>query len=224
MFKDKSLSEVYNSILKEFDTGINNLKCVELPIAEIKTLPLGIMDNIIAELKNQRSYAVIEDRNNDRLLFTGNNNGNPVVQKLMTLHSMKNSNDYSEFNISEESDGTRRIIDLLPAIFQIFNDEKVVIIDEIDRSLHTNVPVNIFKSFLKNSSNTKSQLIATTHDTNLLTLELFRRDEIWFIEKTKDSESRLYSLEEFKPRYDKDIRKAYLQRRFGAVPTLMEIK
>ena len=69
-----------------------------------------------------------------------------------------------------------------------------------------------------------SQLIVTTHESNLLNLDLFRRDEIWFVEKDNDGCSKLYSLEEFAPRYDSDIRKGYLKGRFGAIPLLHENK
>jgi len=60
----------------------------------------------------------------------------------------------------------------------------------------------------------------TTHETGLLDLDLLRRDEIWFVEKNEYDESDIYSLEEFTPRYDKDIRKGYLMGRFGAIPMI----
>ena len=64
----------------------------------------------------------------------------------------------------------------------------------------------------------QSQLIVTTHESTLLDLTLLRRDEIWFVEKSPAGSSVVYSLEEFKPRHDLDIRKGYLQGRFGAIP------
>ena len=64
------------------------------------------------------------------------------------------------------------------------------------------------------------QLIATTHETNLLNANLLRRDEVWFLDKKRDGNSALYSLEEFHPRYDKDLRRGYLAGRFGAIPII----
>ena len=70
-------------------------------------------------------------------------------------------------------------------------------------------PVNAVKS---------SQLIITTHETNLLDLEILRRDEIWFAEKRENGSTDLYSLSDFQPRYDKDIRRDYLVGRYGGIP------
>lgn len=69
-----------------------------------------------------------------------------------------------------------------------------------------------------NCRGNKNQLISTTHDTNLLDLELLRRDEIWFVEKDRKGSSSLYSLAEFKTRPDLKIEKGYLNGRFGAIP------
>ncbi|MNR06571.1 hypothetical protein D3C85_1226450 [compost metagenome] len=76
-----------------------------------------------------------------------------------------------------------------------------------------------------NNEDTKGQLIFTTHESNLLDLEIFRQDEIWFSEKNKNTGStQLYSLSDFKPRYDLDIRKGYLKGRFGAIPFLANLE
>lgn len=78
----------------------------------------------------------------------------------------------------------------------------------------------LFQFFLNAGIQRSSQLIATTHAENLPTFKLLRKDEIRMIEKSKDGESRLYSLEEFKPRYDKDIMSGYMNGRFGAIPSI----
>ena len=72
--------------------------------------------------------------------------------------------------------------------------------------------------------NTKGQLIFTTHEANLLDINIFRQDEIWFAEKNKAGNTQLYSLSDFKPRYDLDIRKGYLKGRFGAIPFIADLK
>ena len=74
------------------------------------------------------------------------------------------------------------------------------------------------------NQNTKGQLIFTSHESNLLDLDIFRQDEIWFVEKdNKSGDTKMYSLSEFKPRYDLDIRKGYLKGRFGAIPFLAKL-
>jgi AAA15 family ATPase/GTPase len=74
--------------------------------------------------------------------------------------------------------------------------------------------MNIFHAIKR----AKSQFIVTTHESTLLDLELLRRDEIWFVDKTEDGNSKLFSLNKFKERYDKKVEKAYLLGRYGAVP------
>jgi hypothetical protein len=96
----------------------------------------------------------------------------------------------------------------------------VYFIDEIDRSLHPILVWNFLDFFLKSREGSQHQIIVTTHESNLLDLDLLRRDEIWFVEKNQEGATRLYSLADFKVRKDLEIRKHYLQGRFGAVPFL----
>ena len=99
----------------------------------------------------------------------------------------------------------------------------VYFIDEIDRSLHPILVKTFLESFLKSCSGGHRQVIVTTHESNLLDLDLLRRDEIWFVEKDQEGATRLYSLLDFKVRNDLEIRKHYLQGRFGAIPFLGDI-
>jgi len=117
--------------------------------------------------------------------------------------------------MDEESDGTLRIIDLIP---WLFSGNKVSLVDELDRSLHPALSYRLLELFLEKPSTT--QLIVTTHESHLLTSDLLRRDEVWFVEKDREGASKLYSLEDFAPRKDKDIRKGYLQGRYGAIPVM----
>ena len=132
---------------------------------------------------------------------------------IMTNHG--NSSDLFEFG--DESDGTKRLFSLIP-IFRDATEESVIVIDELDRSLHTEATKEFIDRFFEISKGVKSQLIATTHDTNLLDLDFLRQDEIWFINRKKDCSSELYSLNAFNERFDKKIEKEYLLGRYGAVP------
>jgi len=84
--------------------------------------------------------------------------------------------------------------------------------------MHPALSRKFIEVFLRESGSKSSQLIVTTHEAHLLDLDLVRRDEIWFIEKTIAGNSRLYSLEEYKTRNDRDVRKGYLFGRFGGIP------
>ena len=139
------------------------------------------------------------------------------AKKLMFKHKMADCGEEVLFGIEEESDGTRRMLELLPQFTNLLGQDKVIVIDELDRSLHPRLSYELIRLFLADTGN-RSQVIATTHEEHLLDLELLRRDEIWFIEKDQAGASRLYSLEEFVPRYDKDIERGYLMGRFGAIP------
>lgn len=122
--------------------------------------------------------------------------------------------------LAQESDGTRRLLDLIPALHVVHTRGGVYFIDEIDRSLHPMLVRNFLEHFLRSSGGNRGQLIMTTHESNLLDQDLLRRDEIWFTEKDSAGATHLYSLLDFKVRNDLEIRKHYLQGRFGAVPFL----
>ena len=126
-----------------------------------------------------------------------------------------NKNDLFEY--SDESDGTQRLFDLIP-IYLAQKQNRVIMIDEIDRSLHTNLTRKFLEMFFAVAKDNESQLIATTHDSNLLDLDLLRQDEIWFVERKPDHSSYIYSLNKFKERFDKKIEKDYLIGRYGAIP------
>lgn len=120
----------------------------------------------------------------------------------------------------EESDGTQRLTHLLPTLYQLQDSHKIYLIDEIDRSLHPLLAKKFIEFFLRSCATKKGQLIVTTHESNLMDLDLVRRDELWFTEKSPSGITSLYSLADFKVRTDLRIDKGYLQGRFGAIPFL----
>lgn len=124
----------------------------------------------------------------------------------------------------EESDGTRRLVGLSLPVFSLLQSPTTVVIDELDRSLHTLLSRNLIEHFLMAEPSASGQLIFTTHDTNLLDLELLSQDSIWFVEKRTDGGSMLYSLAEFKAdqlaQLGNRIESGYLRGRFGGTPFL----
>lgn len=205
--------------LKNYDTGIESLSLEEIDITD-KTMdiPAHIMDEITSNLgSGERS--MIAGSNNQRYMLENNEDNEIVIKRLMTARRDENNREV-KFNIFEESDGTQRLLDLAPGLLESFTQEKVFIIDELNRSLHPDITKDIHSTFLKKSKGIESQMIFTTHEMELLSLDHIRRDEAWFTQKLSTGETDLYSLEEFKPRYDKDIREAYLKGRFGAKPNI----
>jgi AAA15 family ATPase/GTPase len=151
-------------------------------------------------------------------------NGELTAKKLITYHS-KSDGTETEFETRQESDGSQRVIDLLPAFLDLLAEgsKKVYVIDEIDRSLHTLLTRRLLEMYLSNCSATsRTQLLLTTHDVLLMDQQLLRRDEMWVSERDSSGASSLFSFSEYKDiRYDKDIRKSYLQGRLGGIPRLL---
>lgn len=95
-----------------------------------------------------------------------------------------------EFDLEDESDGTQRLLDLLPMFFAMDKKSKgIYFVDEIDRSLHTKLSKYLLNMFLENSNDTNCQIIYTAHDVNLIDLDEFLQDEIWFVEKKLTGET-----------------------------------
>lgn len=124
----------------------------------------------------------------------------------------------SEFPFVEESDGTKQLLHLMPVLASATNETRVVVIDELDRSLHPLLCWEFIRLFSESAPGAHKQLIVTTHEAHLLNQKLLRRDEYWFVEKDAEQQSRLVSLSDFNVRNDLQIEKSYLQGRFGAVP------
>lgn len=208
--------------LKRFNTGIVDLKFHDEKANELlEKLPIELKFRILKDL--EKGLHPIFSFKGVKLLFAKNENGEIIARQLMTKHQSKDES-AAQFSLEEESDGTQRLFDLIP-LLQLMVDENVtVVIDEIDRSLHPEMSRNLIETVAGLSDGVPNQLIVTTHESSLLDLKLLRRDEIWFVEKNEKGESKLYSLEEFKPRFDKELRKAYLQGRFGAIPFISNPK
>lgn len=121
--------------------------------------------------------------------------------------------------LEEESDGTRAFFSLLGPTLDALKAGGIVCIDELDASLHSLLAIQLIRLFSERSTNPRAaQLIFNTHDTNLLSSGLLRRDQIWFTEKSNDASTHLYPLSDFKPRRNENLESGYLQGRYGAIP------
>lgn len=217
------LKDNYHDFFEMLDLGIEGVEVREIDLEkEIADIPAKIMQDILRTIHRNKSITLFNTASG-RYRFSRDEDGNVHGYRLVMQHRCSDGSDPVFFDVKEESDGTRRLIDLIPALIDLAESDRVFLIDEIDRSMHAQLSRAFMEFFFAHSS-PESQILATTHELDLLDLELFRKDEIWFVEKDKASASRLYSLEEFKPRYDKDIRKGYLLGRFGAIPIVQNIE
>lgn len=182
-------------------------------------MPKTVRENFLEKLAgaDDDSVAMIENTRGKRYLLVKSEGGQLSLIQLKTQHRHEDGH-LIDFTIEEESEGTQRLINLVPCIFLLKEEtEKVIFLDELDRRLHPLLS-RCFVQAAIDCREKSNQLIFTTHDTNLLDLDLLRRDEIWFVEKNQQSVSNLYSLAEFKIRPDLKIEKGYLNGRFGAIP------
>jgi hypothetical protein len=151
------------------------------------------------------------------------NDPTKIVRKHLAARHQVRGSDYS-ISFQDESDGTQRCLDLLPALYHLTRECRVFVVDEIDRSLHPLLCHALLKLFLEACPDKCQQMIVTTHETHLLDLDLLRRDEVWFMEKDRDQQSRLSSLGDWKARKDLRIEKGYLNGRFGGIPFIGDTK
>lgn len=151
----------------------------------------------------------------DRLLIT-------TVHKV---RGKKNEELVEEFNFfTDESEGTKRFFTIIGPLIAAFREGHVMIIDELDVKMHDFLVRFLIEMFHDSSQNSKNpQLVFTTHNVNLLDLAMFRRDQIYFTEKSPErGNTRMYSLCEFSPRKEGNILKSYLSGKYGAVPYIQQ--
>jgi len=123
------------------------------------------------------------------------------------------------FELHEESDGTQRLFSLAAPVLDVLKHGRVLVVDELDRSLHTLLVRRLVGMFHDPALNPRgAQLIFSTHDTSLLDHTLFRRDQVWFAEKDESQATRIFPLSDFSPRKHEAWERGYLMGRYGAVP------
>ena len=218
-FDDASLTKI-NNLIKAFDTGISLVSVDEISLEDLKKeLPEPIFNDVMEEIEkkleeeNIKKVKVSMRSNTSFFNIEGTDDGEIKV----TTIKLKHGNSFYDFSFKEESDGTRRVFELLDILLNS-NENKVYVIDEMERSLHPKLTSKFINLFDQMHPNQRIQLIFTTHESSIMDQELFRRDEIWFVERDINNNSNIYSLDKFKERYDKKLSKAYLEGRYGAIP------
>ena len=214
---DDVLGTQTSKLMRTLDTGIDHF--VTRP-SDIGTIPSEIEEMVRQNYKQSGKHAF---RIND-LIVRLEEGGGLKLERLWSVHKNRENQDVN-FRLQEESDGTVRLLDLIP-VFELLkaSEGRTVVIDELDRSLHTHILEWLIKDYLTSSGpEQRNQLIFTTHDVNLLTQSLFRRDELVRVQKDRDGVSALNAFSDFEDvRTDKDIRKLYLSGFLGGVPYILD--
>jgi hypothetical protein len=222
-YSEESLESISN-LIQTFDTGVSEIKTKEITVDEMsKMIPAELLSEIFASLKRQMqmtnlpqiqmTWRIDEGFFNIRI----KENSEPEITTLVLKHGKS----IFDFNFAEESDGTKRLFDLVDMLMTK-REDTVFVVDELERSLHPKLTEHFLKLFMEAHEGERMQIIFTTHEDTIMDQELFRRDEIWFIERGADNASKIYSLDRFKERYDKKLSKAYLDGRYGAIPVFRQ--
>lgn len=195
-------SQMDREIAQKFFLFFCNDIVLDYQVANIDSL-----DNLFKKRKEQM-LEVLRTADSDIIDFKIQNNA------ITTFHRTNPSVAF-DFE-TEESEGTKTLFRMMVRMIGIIHEGKMLLVDEIDNSLHTQLVEFVIGMF---NHSDHAQLIYTTHNTHLLNTDFQRRDQVYFVNKREDGSSDLYSLFDFKDFRDTlDMEKAYLQGRFDAIP------
>lgn len=218
-YNDKSL-KLINQLIETFDTGISQVKVEEITLDELaNAMPKAVFDRVMKHIKsrlaerNQSSIRMTMRSSDSFFNIEVEGNEEPKITTIRLYHNKS----FYDFAFEEESDGTRRLFDLMDMLLNQSQDT-IYVVDELERSLHPKLTAHFLELFMQLHQNNRMQLLFTTHESSIMDQSVFRRDEIWFVERGADDASTIYSLDRFKERYDKVLSKAYLEGRYGAIP------
>ena len=210
--------EHLSQILKQLDTGICRL---ELEDSTFAALPPNMFSE--SDFKSKLNNGEVVELNVRGLRYIVRKDDDRIsVKKMVSYHQNANGKQV-KFELSNESEGSLRLLDILPAFIELEKNDsrKVYVIDELDRSWHYTLSQRLLGIYLSHCSpQSRSQLLFSTHDLMLMDQDIFRRDEIWIVERNTGGVSTLFPMSAFDIRYDKDIRKLYLQGAVGGIPQL----
>ncbi len=214
-----------NELLAEFDTGIAQIRRTPIERAQIP-LPAPILEEIEQSLTEGTSTRIFAPQGGPLPYMVTRKDGAFVYEKISAHHVAPGlPSGICDFELQNESDGTNRLLELLPALVDLerAKSSRVYVIDEIDRCLHAMATRRFLRLFKESrTTETRSQLLATSHTASLLDQTLLRRDEMWFVERThKRESSKLFSVAEYEEaRKDKDLVRSYLEGRMGGIQSI----
>lgn len=225
-FEFDPFKEYSNSLINSLSLGIKSIQ-LEKDLAENVLEDEELLEKLMSEFEKEteedelkKAIILRDDKSRDFVITK--EDGELWIKGIQVEHEGK-SNKRVLFDLEDESDGTVRLIDFVPAFHEIISTDCVYVIDEIERSIHPLLIKELIKKFSLDKR-TKGQLIFTTHESNLLDLDILRQDEIWFVEKDINGSTDFYPLSDFKEHKSIDIRKGYLNGRYGSIPFLANLK
>lgn len=222
-FKDTNLQEIAN-ILNNLGTGIKSVHIVNVPQEIIKNkIPTEIYNNILSELEKANAQykkegytkvpSITARAYKEFYTFEISTDGQLSIKTIEFEHE----SNITRFSLDEESDGTAHLFNLIEILLHP-SDDRIYIIDEIDRCLHPALTTQLVKLFMDKANSRNAQLIITTHESRLLKDDLLRSDEISFALKNVNGSTIIKSLDKYQLRADKNIYEALFDGTIDAVP------
>jgi len=217
---DKNMLRAISDYAKAADIGIEDMQ-FEIKNEDISDeaalpndLPIGIRTALINFM-----HVLSETSNNSEVKLKM---GEVIATAYHRGQKENGTNELFPLELSDESDGTRKLMSLAPAMESVLSKGGVLLVDELDRELHPMLVAYIVSKFQSKGSNPMgAQLIFTTHDTDLMNEEILRKDQLYFVDKdSSNGVSELYSISEFATKTSENIRKGYLVGKYGATPNL----
>jgi AAA15 family ATPase/GTPase len=222
LLQNTDLQKLFAEMLDYFDTGIDGIAFNHIDFEKMD-VPDEVKEDIKNDLlggRSEKNSAFLSNPQDDKYYIIIKNPSNELEAKVLKTKHKVVDGTFELFDLKDESDGTRRIMDLIPLIIDFFKGGNVFIVDEMERSLHPNLVYDLFDFFLSKCENVNSQFVVASHESTLLTQKLLRKDEIWFTVKDKHGATHLHSLEDYNIRFDKEVRRDYLLGRYRGVPKL----
>jgi AAA15 family ATPase/GTPase len=206
LLQNSTFREWLTGVLKAADTGISRVLAKE---SKVRKDHLRFPSEIPDDVRDYLTESFL----------------NELKVEIHTTHRLPGTDNEIEWDLEQESDGTQRMLELLGPIYDVLQENAVLIMDELDTSLHAHITRELVHLFNNPKTNPGgAQLVFTTHDTSLLDPALFRRDQVWFTEKDVSGATDLYSLQDFSVRKGEAIQKGYLVGRYGAIPVLKKFE
>lgn len=217
------LSGKIKEFLPQLDTGIVELVGEEIPFEE-SPFPEKLK-RILEEKSTESSTCIIGD---EKQFWRFTKKDKKIILEELSTRHLKNDGQLVKFSLKQESDGSIRLIRLLPAFLELSlesNSKRVYVIDEIDSSLHYHLIRQLLEAYLgARLESSRCQLLATTHNLLLMDQALLRTDEMWLVERNKEGSSKLFSISDYKEAHkDKNLLKSYLMGRLGGIPRILSI-
>ena len=214
LHSDEAFRRFSEEFLRDVDTGITGLRFREAE-RECTEYEREFM-SACSDDDDEAGYEMFECTGDMDVRLKPGDPSKVIIRTLLAEHRTPGRSFLLPF--SEESMGTQQLLHFMPVLFRSKEENNVVVIDELDRSLHPLICWEFVKFFSAFCPGARTQLIVTTHEAHLLDQELLRRDEYWFVEKDEKQQSQLVPLSDFNVRKDLQVRKGYLDGRFGGVP------